>query len=169
LGEALTLQWDDLDLTNRTLTVRRTWGSRRGEGTMNSPKGNRERRVDVSDQLAETLLKRRDRVQVEALTQGREVTPWVFPGEHGRPILPGAFWQNLWRPVLKAAGVRYRKPHTLRHTFASQLLANGESLVYVKEQLGHHSIRITVDIYGHLVPGSNRQAVNKLDDVEMAQ
>ena len=71
-------------------------------------------------------------------------------------------------PVLKAAGVRYRNPHVLRHTFASLLLAQGESLAYVKDQLGHASIRLTVDLYGHLVPGGNRAAVDKLDDVEVA-
>jgi integrase len=42
------------------------------------------------------------------------------------------------------------------------LIQNGESLTYVKEQLGHSSIKITVDTYGHLVPGANRQAVNRL-------
>jgi len=42
------------------------------------------------------------------------------------------------------------------------LLQNGESLAYVRDQLGHSSIRMTVDTYGHLVPGANRQAVNKL-------
>ncbi len=46
----------------------------------------------------------------------------------------------------------------------SLLLQNGESLTYVKEQMGHSSINVTVDIYGHLVPGGNRQAVDKLDD-----
>ena len=44
------------------------------------------------------------------------------------------------------------------------LLTNGESPVYVKEQLGHSSIQMTVDIYGHLIPSSNRQAVNALDE-----
>src|SRR5262249_10626537 len=39
------------------------------------------------------------------------------------------------------------------------------SIVYVKEQLGHASIQITVDTYGHLIPGANRAAVDKLDDV----
>jgi hypothetical protein len=53
----------------------------------------------------------------------------------------------------------------LRHTFASLLLQQGESIVYVKEQLGHASIQITVDTYGHLIPGANRAAVDKLDDV----
>jgi len=50
--------------------------------------------------------------------------------------------------------------HDLRHTFASLLIQNGESLAYVKEQMGHHSIQVTVDIYGHLIPGSNKQAVD---------
>ncbi|MBI2986215.1 MAG: hypothetical protein HYY45_05540 [Deltaproteobacteria bacterium] len=40
----------------------------------------------------------------------------------------------------------------------------GESLAYIRDQLGHHSIQITVDTYGHLVPGRNRQAVDRLDD-----
>jgi len=55
--------------------------------------------------------------------------------------------------------------HDVRHTYASQLLSNGESPVYVKEQLGHSSIMMTVDIYGHLMPSSNGEAVNKLDKV----
>jgi integrase len=63
------------------------------------------------------------------------------------------------------ARVRLRRIrfHDLRHTFASRLLQNGESPAYVKEQMGHHSIKVTVDIYGHLVPGSNREAVDRLD------
>ena len=47
-------------------------------------------------------------------------------------------------------------------------MQQGESLAYVKEQLGHHSIRMTVDTYGHLVPGGNKEAVDKLDGLEDA-
>jgi integrase len=54
--------------------------------------------------------------------------------------------------------------HDLRHTYASLLIAQGESLAYVRDQLGHSSIQVTVDVYGHLVPGSNRSAVDRLDD-----
>lgn len=79
------------------------------------------------------------------------------------------FSARVWMPVLRAAGVRYRNPHVLRHTYASLLLAQGESLAYVKDQLGHASIRLTVDLYGHLVPGGNRAAVDKLDDVEVTE
>jgi integrase len=42
-------------------------------------------------------------------------------------------------------------------------LQNQESIVYVKDQLGHHSIKVTVDVYGHLVPGANKAAVDRLD------
>ncbi len=55
--------------------------------------------------------------------------------------------------------------HDLRHTSASLLLQNGESPVYVKDQMGHSSIQITVDQYGHLIPGGNKQAVDRLDSV----
>jgi len=43
-------------------------------------------------------------------------------------MTPGAFWQNVWRPLLRRSRVRYRKPDTLRHTYASLLIENGESL-----------------------------------------
>lgn len=60
--------------------------------------------------------------------------------------------------------MRRMRFHDLWHTFASLLLQNGESLTYVKEQMGHSSINVTVYIYGHLVPGGNRPAVDRLDE-----
>jgi integrase len=66
--------------------------------------------------------------------------------------------------ALDFAGIRRVRFHDLRHTFASLLLQQGESLTYIKDQLGHFSIQMTVDIYGHLIPGMNKQAVDKLDD-----
>ena len=64
------------------------------------------------------------------------------------------------------AGLRYIRVHDLRHTFASLLIQNGESMAYVKEQMGHHSITITVDTYGHLVRDGNKAAVDRLDGLE---
>jgi hypothetical protein len=78
--------------------------------------------------------------------------------------LPEHFRCLVWMPLLKRAVLRYRKPHTLRHTFASMLIQAGESLAYMKEQLRHSSITITVDTYGHLIPGTNKAAVDRLDD-----
>jgi integrase len=85
-------------------------------------------------------------------------------GEGGWSVTPGAFRYSVWLPLLCRSGVRCRKPHALRHTFALGLIQAGEVLAYVKGQLGHHSIKITVDVYGHLAPGTNEAVVDRLDD-----
>jgi integrase len=89
---------------------------------------------------------------------------WLFPGLEGYPMLAEHFRWLVWIPLLTQAGLGYRKSHTLRHTFASMLIQAGESLAYVEEQLGHSSITITVDTYRHLIPGTNKAAVDRLDD-----
>ena len=61
--------------------------------------------------------------------------------------------RHVFARLLAEAALRHMRIHDLRHTFASLLLQQGESVVYVKEQLGHSSIQITVDTYGHLMPG----------------
>jgi integrase len=73
--------------------------------------------------------------------------------------------RKVFKRLLSDAKLRRVRFHDLRHSFASLLLQQGESLAYVKEQMGHSSINVTVDIYGHLVPGGNRAAVDKLDAV----
>ncbi len=88
----------------------------------------------------------------------------VFPSEAGTPV-DGANLRRSFHIMLKKAGLRKIRFHDLRHTYASLLLNLGESPAYVQEQLGHYSIQITVDTYGHLIPGSNRAAVNKLDNL----
>ena len=72
--------------------------------------------------------------------------------------------RKVFARLLTKAGLAQRNLDFLRYTFASLLIQKGKSLAYVKEQMAHSSIDITVDIYGHLVPGGNRQAVDKLDD-----
>ena len=100
--------------------------------------------------------------QKEALSQGKgEVVEAIFH-RHGNPMEQN-FIRRIFKRILTKAGIREMRFHDIRHTYASLLLGNGESPVYVKEQLGHSSIQMTVDIYGHLIPGSNRQAVNRLD------
>ncbi len=53
--------------------------------------------------------------------------------------------------------------HDLGHTFGSLLIQNGAPIVYVKDQMGHASIQVTVDTYGHLIPGANVSFVDRLD------
>ena len=66
-------------------------------------------------------------------------------------------------------GLRQFRIHDLRHTYASLLIQAGASLAYVRDQLGHSSIQVTVDLYGHLVPSANVGWVDGLDSTEPEQ
>ena len=163
LGEALALQWEAIDWQGGFLEVRYAYchTSRR----LQTPKNGKTRRVDMSRQLTEILKTLLTERKKDTLKNGwGEVPSWVFVNEAGGMIDGDNLRQRVHRGILKKAGLRHVRLHDLRHTFASLLIQNGESLAYVKEQLGHHSIQITVDTYGHLVPGGNRQAVDRLDD-----
>jgi len=72
----------------------------------------------------------------------------------------------IYHRCLDKAGLRRVRFHDLRHSFASILVQQGESLAYVKEQMGHSSIQITVDLYAHMAPEGNKSAVDKLDDAK---
>ena len=89
----------------------------------------------------------------------------VFPSPDGSILDPDNLYQRYFQPVLTKAGLRKIRLHDLRHTFGSLLIQNGASLVYVKEQMGHSSIQVTVGIYGHLIPGANVSFLDKLDEV----
>src|SRR5262247_3803969 len=74
----------------------------------------------MSEQLTQVLRRMLTMREADAILKGRIPSPWLFVGGNGDPILPGSFWQNVWKPLLKHAGLRYRKPHTLRHTYSSR-------------------------------------------------
>lgn len=161
LGELLALEWGDIDFRGGFIEVRRAFT----KGGITTPKNGKTRRVDMSRQLSDTLKALQTERKREALAKGwREVPELVFVNGEGRMINGFNLRFRVFHKALERAGLRRIRIHDLRHTFASLLIQNGESLAYVKDQLGHHSIQITVDTYGHLVPGANRQAVNRLDD-----
>jgi integrase len=161
LGELLTLQWGDIDFHGGFIEVRRSFT----RGHYTTPKNGKTRRVDMSPQLAETLKELRTERKRETLARGwREVPELVFVDTAGGLEDGNNLRKRVFHRALEKAGLRRVRIHDLRHTVATMLIQNGESLAYVRDQLGHSSIQITVDIYGHLEPGKNRAAVAKLDD-----
>jgi len=164
LGELMGLQWGDLDFAGRFIEVKRQWN----RGAYSPTKSGKGRRVDMSLQLCGALRQAMDSRRVELAIQGRELAPEeaIFRTTVGRPLQESNVRRRLLAPCLERAGLRQIHPHVLRHTFASLLLSNGEPITYVKEQLGHASIQLTVDTYGHLIPGANKAAVDRLDDAE---
>jgi len=164
-GELAALKWGDIDWNGKFLTVRRSYV--RGK-VIEKTKTDKVHRVDISDSLLTALKELRHNRRQEWLKGGRnEIPEWVFCNREGNPADMHNVKNRHFFKCLEKAGLRRIRFHDLRHTFASLLIQNGESLAYVKDQLGHSSIKLTVDVYGHLVPGANREAVNRLPSLEI--
>jgi integrase len=158
LGELLALQWGDVDWHGKFIQVQRSYKL----GRINPTKTGKTRRVDMSDQLIEGLNSLYALRKKEALKVGRGEVQEVIFHRNGKHMEQN-YIRRVFKRLLMRAGLREIRLHDIRHTFASLLLSDGASPVYVKEQLGHTSIQMTVDIYGHLIPSSNREMVNRLD------
>ena len=76
---------------------------------------------------------------------------YVFHTRNGTPIAPRNM-ERIWKALLQEAGVEYKNFHVLRHTMATQLLANGVSIAEVAKRLGHSKISHTLNLYSHAVP-----------------
>jgi integrase len=166
-GEAAALRWGDIQFgsseedPNRFIWVRRNWV----QGKFTSPKSKKTRRIDLSRQLRRALLETRDARILKAYLGGRSriADELVFPSEAGTVLDHSNVYSRYFLPAIERAGLRHFRIHDLRHTFASQLLQDGASLAYVRDQLGHSSISVTVDLYGHLVASANIAWVDRLD------
>lgn len=166
-GELIAMQWGDIqfganeDDSNRYIMVQRNFVV----GKFTTPKSKKSRRVDLSKQLRSVLLELRDRRLLEAFLKGKNniLDELIFPSEAGTVLDPKNLYNRYFLPAVERAGLRTFRMHDLRHTFGSLLIQDGASLAYVKDQMGHSSIQITVDIYGHLIPGANIACVDKLD------
>jgi integrase len=158
VGEMLALQPDDIDFKRRQIWVRRTWGSRKSQRSVrciNIPKSGKWRWVDMSPQLGEVL-----RGYLDRLPPKQE---WLFRGKVPKlPMHPNGF-QFIWLKLIERAGLKRRPIHSLRHTYVSLLVEHGANMLYIRDQLGHTSIKITMDIYGHFLPGTEQRGSEKLD------
>jgi integrase len=179
-GELVALKGIDIDFKGGFIHVQRNLS----RGKISVTKNGKDRRVDMSTQLAncldDLLSKRRAEALREEMKKPAEerrdaativnevMEDWLFQTPVGTQVDPSNL-RKLFNRLLTDAKMRRVRFHDLRHTFGSLLLQNGESPAYVKEQMGHSSIQVTVDIYGHLVPGGNRRAVNKLDMEVLAE
>jgi integrase len=163
LGELLGLRWGDVDWHGEFIRVSRSYKL----GRVTPTKTGKIRRVDMSNQLLDVLKSLNVAQKREALKNGvGELVETIF--HRGGTYMEQNYIRRVFKRLLVRAGLREIRLHDIRHTFASLLLSDGASPVYVKEQLGHSSIQMTVDIYGHLIPSSSREMVNRLDSQQSA-
>ena len=161
VGGALAMQWGDIDFHGRFINIQRGFS----RGKIETPKSGKSRRVDMSLQLTETLMGLRHQRKIEAVKEGwGKVPEWIFLSQDGTPLDSSHWRSRVFIKALEKAGLRKIRIHDLRHSYASLLIQAGESLAYVRDQLGHHSIKVIVDVYGHLAPEGNKEAVDRLAD-----
>ena len=94
----------------------------------------------------------------------RDEVGLVFTTPIGTPVDPRAF-NRVVSGVAKAAGLGHWHPHELRHSAVSLLLHAGVPLEVVSEVVGHSSIRVTKDVYGHVLPTGRAVAADAMERV----
>ena len=145
LGETLAMCWENLDSRNCQYNVAETTR----HGRFGPPKSGK-RHIDLDETLVGKLDTHIKKLRKDCMAAG--VLPhYLFPGITQRMV------QGAVRGACMAARLRTRSPHDLRHTYATLLLMDHYSPAYVQKQLGHHSISMTVDIYGHWIPGEGKK------------
>jgi integrase len=147
-GEAVALTVADVRLPNVTFRRALKW----------SPDGQRYVGATKTEKSNRTIaLPEEIHAELRALCAGRKRGDLVFTAPRGGAVLHRTFWSRVWLPAVGGLEPRPRI-HDLRHTHASQLLAAGVPIHIVQARLGHSSIGVTVNIYGHLLPDAQKMA-----------
>jgi len=165
--ELAALTWPDIDLKAGVVSVRRARVDIGGEIIVKGPKSAASRRlVDLDDQTLKVLRNWRKRQAKERLTVGPGWDPseWVFTDKIGRPWRPDGITYRFTKAV-KKAGLPSTHIKGLRHAHATALLMTGAHPKVVQERLGHASIKVTMDIYSSVLPGIQREAIDRLANI----
>ena len=151
-GELMGLRVEDVDLEHGLIHVRRGWDTLEGEIT---PKSGRERAVPISATLRRTLETHLSKL------------PWstgLAFGVNARSTFNGTPLMKRAARAWEEANLARITLHECRHTFASLMIAAGINAKALSTYMGHATISITLDRYGHLMPGSEHEAAQMLDE-----
>ena len=145
-GELLALRWGDVDLEQAVVRVRSSYTG----GLLGTPKNRERRDVDLISDVVQLLAAWRE-------VQGGSVEDLVFSGENGSDFLsPTVLLRRHLYPAMVAAEIGRVGPtqekrtfHSFRHTFAKRAIESGAQITWLSRHLGHSSLKVTTDIYGH--------------------
>jgi integrase len=160
-GELLALKWGDVDWDGRRIWVRRSVDA---EGRFQQPKTRASVRAIA---LTPTLVSALRLCRMASSFKGED--DLIFPSERGTPLDGRNMVRQYFEPALRKAGLPRMRFHDLRHTYASLLIAQGAHPKLISEQLGHASIQITLDRYGHLMDQSYGDASDRLEEALFAE
>lgn len=160
VGEALALTWDDVNLEEQLLTINKALNKNRKVTTTKTKSSNRT--IIFHASLVPDFKAKKKENAAEKLAIGYEQTDLIFPTPVGTYQDQRNFLR-AFKEIVEASGVKYRPPHTLRHSFTSIMRQKGYSLEIIADILGHSSIVTTGDIYSHASKDDLRAAVNSIE------
>lgn len=141
LGELIGLNKNDVDLTNRRITIHQQWLDK--EKCLGPTKGNNIRSIPINRELAIQLAK--------SIEESPHSTA-VFVTRTGKRVLARKVSGDHFQRLIKKAGIPRITFHGMRHTFASHYMINGGTIWDLKQTLGHADVRTTQDTYAHHSP-----------------
>jgi len=166
-GEALGLRWSDFDRDTGILRGSRQLKREGSRLVTTDTKTSLSRRaVNLSKPMLKALISHEDRQRAEKteLAESWVDSGYIFTSSVGTPIDP----RNLYREfqsLCRKAELGDWHPHELRHSAASLMLAQGVKIQVVSQVLGHSSIRMTADVYGHILDPDRREAAEAMGSV----
>lgn len=163
-GELLGLRWSDVDLDGAQVTIQRALSVVDGVPRLLATKTSTSRRLAIGASVVDAL-----RRQAQAQQHERELAPtwdnrWdlVFTDGLGGPIDPMEVTKEF-RRLVRRAPVPVIRLHDLRHLHASLLLQRGLPMKVVSQRLGHSTIMVTIDVYGHVLPAMDAEAAAEIE------
>ncbi|MBA2364304.1 MAG: site-specific integrase, partial [Chloroflexia bacterium] len=166
-GELLALRWRDVDLDSAVVHVTQQMVRLKGQGRVFAdPKTTYGRReIAVPAMAVQALTEHRVRQLQERRLAGSLWTDLdlVFTTHLGVPLEAHRLTAKHFKSLLRRADLPDIRFHDLRHTAATLLLGQGVNPKVVQERLGHSSIKMTMDIYSHVLPNMQADAAGKLD------
>lgn len=166
-GEALGLQWTDVDLAYKTVTVRHSASFSKGGLSLGTTKTKNSRRtLMIPEVLQETLEATLEKQTQEAERFGAGYNPYglVCCRSDGSPLTSGVL-NRQYHALLEKLGLPSIRFHDLRHTNATLMLRNSIPAKIVSAMLGHSSISITMDTYSHVITEMQGGAVGVMNDL----
>lgn len=166
-GEALGLQWSDINFTTRQIHIQRTLSKPGVNFVLNPPKSGRSRVICMSEHLAK-LLQQHQKAQdgyKNELDGGYSDFGFVFAKDTGYPLQANNIGQREFAELIETADIRHCRIHDLRHWSATHLINSGQPIKVAQQRLGHAEIGTTMDIYAHLLPDVEKAAADLMGNL----
>jgi integrase len=164
-SEAAALKWRNIDLDRAQLSVVASIEQLDAGGVREKEtKSGKQRSVALSPLVVEELRRHRAKQAEGLLKLGVKLGPehHVVAREDGLPMQPRSLSQ-AFRKFLRARGLDPVRLHDLRHSHATAMLRAGVHPKVAQERLGHSSVSVTIDLYSHVMPGMQAEAVARVD------